>query len=152
MLHLLKEKHANLSKRQAGLVELIQPYANTLTLLPTLLVYRKGSMNEADPISRRSDFCAMLLARSYSDGNIPEGKQGLPDVMGSDLACCAIPSVKDTVHDDNLLNENQQSYKNDPISFDSLRAALCATPNFILISPQEYGHIWIGFISRREER
>ena len=41
------------------------------------LVYRKGSMNEADPISRRSDFCAILLARSYWDGNVPEGKQGL---------------------------------------------------------------------------
>ena len=72
-------------------------------------------MNEADPISRRSDFCAMLLARSYWDGNVSEGKQGLPDVMGSDVACCAIPSVKDTVHDDNLLNEIQQSYTNDHI-------------------------------------
>ena len=108
--HLLKEKPANLSKRQAGWVELIQPYANTLTL-----VYRKGSMNEADPISRRSDFCAILLARSYWDGNVPEGKQVLPDAMGSDVTCCAIPSVRDMVHNDNLLNQIRQSYKNDPI-------------------------------------
>ena len=86
--HLLKEKPANLSKRQAGWVELIQPCANTLTL-----VYRKGSMNEADPISRRSDFCAILLARSYWDGNVPEGKQVLPDVKGLDVTCSlAVPS------------------------------------------------------------
>ena len=108
--HLLKEKPANLSKRQAGWVELIQPYANTLTL-----VYRKGSMNEADPISRRSDFCAILLARSYWDGNVPEGKQGFPDIMGSDVACCAIPSELSDMDRDNLLNQIRLSYGNDPI-------------------------------------
>ena len=61
------------------------------------------------------DFCAILLARSYWDGNVLEGKQVLPDVMGSDVTCCAIPSVRDMVHNDNLLNQIRQSYKNDPI-------------------------------------
>ena len=35
--------------------------------------------------------------------------------MGSDVTCCAIPSVRDMVHNDNLLNQIRQSYKNDPI-------------------------------------
>lgn len=122
--HLLKEKPANLSKRQAGWVELIQPYANTLTL-----VYRKGSLNEADPISRRSDFCAMLLARSYWDGNVPVGKQGFPDVMGSDVACCAIRR-SDMVISDNLLNEIKQSYKNDPVFRQPSGSALMRNSKF----------------------
>ena len=112
--HLLKQRPADLSKRQAGWVEQLQPYANTLTM-----VYRKGSLNEADPISRRSDFCDLIFARSFWNGDVPDdsGKQGFPDIMESDVACCAFPlatSMSPPLND-SLMKDFQLAYTKDPI-------------------------------------
>ena len=51
LVHLLKQPAADLSKRQCSIVEKLRDLAGTMTV-----VYRKGSANEADPVSRRPDF------------------------------------------------------------------------------------------------
>ena len=51
LVHLLKQPSTNLTKRQAHFVEKLMPYTGTMKT-----VYRNGSANEADPVSRRPDF------------------------------------------------------------------------------------------------
>ena len=51
LVHLLKQSSEKLTDRQTHWVEKLMPYANIMRIL-----YRKGSLNEADPVSRRPDF------------------------------------------------------------------------------------------------
>jgi hypothetical protein len=51
LVHLLKQSSEKLSDRQTHWVEKLMPYANFMRIL-----YRKGILNEADPVSRRPDF------------------------------------------------------------------------------------------------
>jgi hypothetical protein len=49
--HLLWQPNKRLSKRQVRYLQELQPFVDTMTV-----AYRKGAMNEADPLSRRSHF------------------------------------------------------------------------------------------------
>ena len=51
LVHLLKQSSKKLTDRQTHWVEKLMPYANIMRIL-----YMKGSLNEADPVSRRPDF------------------------------------------------------------------------------------------------
>ena len=62
LTHLLTQPSTNLTKRQAHFVEKLMPYAGYMKI-----VYRKGSANEADPVSRRPDFYSI-----WWDGEVPE--------------------------------------------------------------------------------
>ena len=61
LTHLLTQPSANLTKRQSHFVEKLMPYANYMRI-----VYRKGELNEADPVSRRPDFFSI-----WWDGELP---------------------------------------------------------------------------------
>lgn len=61
LTHLLKQSSTDLTKRQAHFVEKLMPYTGTMTI-----VYRKGTANEADPVSRRPDFYSI-----WWDGEVP---------------------------------------------------------------------------------
>ena len=67
LVHLLKQSSENLTKRQAHYVERLMPYTGYMTIL-----YRKGSANEADPVSRRPDFFLPDLCSIWWDGDVPE--------------------------------------------------------------------------------
>ncbi len=51
LVHLLKQSSEKLTDRQSHWVEKLMPYDNFMRIL-----YRKGNLNEADPVSRRPDF------------------------------------------------------------------------------------------------
>jgi hypothetical protein len=51
LTHLLKQSSDKLTDRQVHRVERLMPFAQNMSIL-----YRKGSVNEADPVSRRPDF------------------------------------------------------------------------------------------------
>lgn len=61
--HLLKQPIANVTRRQAGYIEKIMPFTGYMTI-----IYRKGSLNVADPVSRRPDFYSV---RGW-DGEVPD--------------------------------------------------------------------------------
>ena len=61
LVHLLKQSSSDLTKRQAHYVEKLMPYTGTMKI-----TYRKGSANEADPVSRRPDFYSL-----WWDGELP---------------------------------------------------------------------------------
>ena len=61
LTHLLKQSSEKLTKRQAHFVERLMPYTGTMKI-----VYRKGTANEADPVSRRPDFYSI-----WWDGEVP---------------------------------------------------------------------------------
>ena len=58
LVHLLKQSSDKLTDRQSHWVEKLMPYANEMRIL-----YRKGILNEADPVSRRPDFLQIDLYR-----------------------------------------------------------------------------------------
>ena len=60
--HLLKQSSDKLTPRQSRYVERLMPFAGYMSIL-----YRKGSANEADPVSRRPDFFSI-----WWDGEVPE--------------------------------------------------------------------------------
>ena len=51
LTHLLKQTSDKLTNRQVHLVERLVPFAHCMSI-----IYRKGSINEADDVSRRPDF------------------------------------------------------------------------------------------------
>ena len=51
LVHLLKHSSDKWTDRQSHWVEKLMPYANVMRIL-----YKKGILNEADPVSRRPDF------------------------------------------------------------------------------------------------
>ena len=59
LMRLLTQKPGDLSKRQVGWEETLMPLANRLRLQ-----YRKGSHNEADPLSRRPDLSTEIMGDS----------------------------------------------------------------------------------------
>ena len=51
LTHLVKQTSDKLSDRQVHWVERLMPFAQCMSI-----IYRKGSINEADDVSRRPDF------------------------------------------------------------------------------------------------
>jgi hypothetical protein len=80
-------------------MEKLIPYANEMRIL-----YRKGILNEADPVSRRPDFFQIDMYRPrdrlWWDGNVP-------DVIynGSDLALLALTTFEELNVDDDFLSQ-----------------------------------------------
>jgi len=76
LTHLMSMPSTNLTKRQVRWVEKLMPYANYMRI-----VYRKGTENEADPVSRRPDFLSI-----WWDGDVPENNEFLL-VLNATEAC-----------------------------------------------------------------
>jgi hypothetical protein len=55
-----------LNKRQARYLRDLQPFVGSMTL-----AYRKGALNEADPLSRRPDFVLQATFPLFWDGEVP---------------------------------------------------------------------------------
>ena len=84
LTHLLKQPSLNLTNRQARYVEQLMPYAGYMKLL-----YRKGSANEADPVSRRPDFYSI-----WWDGEVPNEPEHAVE------ACLALTAEEISVDED----------------------------------------------------
>jgi hypothetical protein len=65
--HLLMQPNDRLNKRHARYVRDLQPFTGAITL-----TYRKGSMSEADPLSRRADFYGQPNRPMFRDGNVTQ--------------------------------------------------------------------------------
>jgi hypothetical protein len=63
---LLKQPNNMLSKRQARCLRDLQMFVGSITL-----TYRKGVMEEVDPLSRRPDFVPHATAPLFWDGEVP---------------------------------------------------------------------------------
>jgi hypothetical protein len=59
-----------LNKRQARYLRDLQPFVGSMTL-----AYRKGAMNEADPLSRRPNFVPRATVPSFWDGEVPSDRE-----------------------------------------------------------------------------
>jgi len=55
VVHLLKQSSNKLTDRQSHWIEKLMPYANAIYIL-----YKKGILNEADPVSRSPDFFKLI--------------------------------------------------------------------------------------------
>ena len=119
LTRLLAQKLGDLSKRQVGWVETLMPLANRLRLL-----YRKGSINEADPLSRRPDFSVPIRQISAATtgwgGGVPTtGKQVFPGDL-TEVPCCVTHVNSNPVSDDlepssDLLDKIRRGYEADPM-------------------------------------
>jgi hypothetical protein len=59
-----------LNKRQARYRRDLQPFVGSMTL-----AYRKGALNEADPISRRPNFVPQATLPLFWDGEVPSYRE-----------------------------------------------------------------------------
>ncbi len=105
LVHLLKQSSEKLSDRQSHWVEKLMPHANFMRIL-----YRKGILNEADPMSRRPDF--HQIDKLYSldlnlrwDGNVL-------DIIynGNDPALLALSTLETLNVDDDFLSQLKGAY------------------------------------------
>jgi hypothetical protein len=58
------------NKRQARYLQDLQPFVGSMTL-----AYRKGALNEADPLSRRLDFVPQTTVPLSWDGEVPSDRE-----------------------------------------------------------------------------
>ena len=104
LVHLLKQSSDKLIDRQSHWVEKLTPYANEMRIL-----YKKGILNEADPVSRRPDFLQLDMYRPedslWWDGNGP-------DIInnGSDPALLALTTFQELNVDDDFLSQSKGAY------------------------------------------
>jgi hypothetical protein len=85
MRHMLRQPNSSLNKRQPHCMRDLQPLVGSMTL-----AYRKGSMNEVDPLGRRPYFIpciAMATFPLFWDGEVPSD---------SELRPKSLPRLKDT--------------------------------------------------------
>jgi hypothetical protein len=68
--HLLSQPNNKLTKRQARYLRDLQPFVGSMTL-----AYRKGAMNEADPLSRRPNFVPHATIPLFWDGEVPSYRE-----------------------------------------------------------------------------
>jgi hypothetical protein len=59
----------------------LQPFAGSMTL-----AYRKGALNEVDPLSRRPDFVPHAIVPLFWDGEVPTFRQ-IENYDGSPSSC-----------------------------------------------------------------
>jgi hypothetical protein len=64
--HLLRQPNNGQNKRQARYMRDLQPFLGSMTL-----AYRKGALNEANPLSRRLDFVPWATVPLFWDGEVP---------------------------------------------------------------------------------
>jgi hypothetical protein len=63
--HPLRQPNNKLNKWQARCLRDLQPFVGSMTL-----AYRKGALNEADPLSRRLDFVPQAAVPLFWDGEV----------------------------------------------------------------------------------
>jgi hypothetical protein len=68
--HLLRQANNKLNKRQARYLRDLQPFMGSMTL-----AYRKGALNEANPLSRRPDFVPLATVPLFWDGEVPSDRE-----------------------------------------------------------------------------
>jgi hypothetical protein len=68
--HLLMQPNNMMNKRQARYRRDLQPFVGSMTL-----AYRKGALNEADPLSRRLDFVSQATVPLFWDGEVPSNRE-----------------------------------------------------------------------------
>jgi hypothetical protein len=68
--HLLRQLNNMLNKRQARYPWDLQPLVGSITL-----AYRRGALNEADPLSRRPDFVPQATIPLFWDGEVPSYRE-----------------------------------------------------------------------------
>jgi hypothetical protein len=68
--HLLKQPNNGVNKRQARYMRDLQSFVGSMTL-----AYRKGAMNEADPLSRRPNFVPHATIPLFWDGEFPSDRE-----------------------------------------------------------------------------
>jgi hypothetical protein len=68
--HLLRQPNNMLNKRQARYLRDLQPLVGSMTL-----AYRKGALNEADPLSRRPDFVPQATVPLFWNGEVPSDRE-----------------------------------------------------------------------------
>jgi hypothetical protein len=104
LVHLLKQSSDKLTDRQSHWVEKLMPYADEMHIL-----YKKGILNEADPVSRRPDFLQLDLYRP-EDSLWWDGK--VPDIMynGSDPTLLALTTFQELNVDDDFLSQLKGAY------------------------------------------
>ncbi len=104
LVHLLKQSSDKLTDRQSHWVEKLMPYANGMRIL-----YRKGILSEADPVSRRPDFLQLDL-------HIPKDSLwwngNMHDIIynGSDHALLALTTFQSLNVDDDFLSQLKGAY------------------------------------------
>jgi hypothetical protein len=59
-----------MNKRQARFMRDLQPFVGSMTL-----AYRKGALNEADPLSWRPYFVPQATFRLFWDGDVPSYRE-----------------------------------------------------------------------------
>ncbi len=112
LIHLLRRPSDKLTDRQSHWIENLMPYASLMRIL-----YKKGILNEADPVSRRPDLhqndnLYMPNLSLWWDGNVPNIIYN-----GNDLALLALATLE-------LLNVD------DDDDFLSQLKGTCSTCNF----------------------
>jgi hypothetical protein len=68
--HLLRQPNNMLNKRQARYLRDLQPFVGAMTL-----AYRKGALNEDDPLSRRPYFVPHATVPLFWDGEVPSNRE-----------------------------------------------------------------------------
>jgi hypothetical protein len=68
--HLLRQPNNRLNKRQARYLRDLQPFVGSMTP-----AYRKGALNEADPLSRRPNFVPQATFPLFWDGEVPSYRE-----------------------------------------------------------------------------
>jgi hypothetical protein len=67
--HLLRQPNNRLNKRQARHLRDLQPFVGSMTL-----AYRKGALNEVDPLGRRQDFVPHATVPLFWEGEVPSDR------------------------------------------------------------------------------
>ena len=105
LVHIFKQSSDKLTHRQTHWVEKLIPYANLMRIL-----YKKGILNEADPLSRRPDLLPidnmyMLDERLWWDGKLSH-----IDTNGNDLALPTLSTLEALNVDDDFLSILKGAY------------------------------------------
>jgi hypothetical protein len=67
---MLRQPSNTLNKRQARYLRDLQPFVGSMKL-----AYRKGALNEDDPLSRRLDFAPKATIPLFWDGEVPSNRE-----------------------------------------------------------------------------
>jgi hypothetical protein len=68
--HLLRQPNNTLNKRQSRYLRDLQPFVGSMTL-----AYRKGTLSEVGPLSRRPDFVPEATVPLFWDGEVPSDRE-----------------------------------------------------------------------------
>jgi hypothetical protein len=116
----LKQPSDKLTDKQVHWVERLMPFAQNTSIL-----YRKASVNEVDPVSRRPDFFhsvdvqLLRLAEMFAlccDGNVPD-----LCYQSNDIALLVLSADSVSV-DDDFLTKLKSAYSSCPYCSDEIKA------------------------------